>query len=233
MNFKMEQTPHRQVYNLLIGLVAPRPIAWITSMDENGVLNAAPFSAYNYVCTDPPIVAIGVTNRVGRNRPTQGQPRTTSAAPASSSSTSSTEDLIEQMNICATDFPAGVNELEMAALSTVPSSVVKVPRIAQAHAALECREHSTHRNRPLPHHPRPGRRHVCRRPVPHTRTQRLRPLHQGGRTPRYWPHERPRKLRPHPATASSPSPASPTKNGKTANANIPPDPAPSYNNPLS
>jgi flavin reductase (DIM6/NTAB) family NADH-FMN oxidoreductase RutF len=47
------------------------------------------------------------------------------------------------MNITATDFPAGVNELEMAGLTTAPSSLIKVPRIAQAHAALECVEHST------------------------------------------------------------------------------------------
>ena len=50
------------------------------------------------------------------------------------------DDLLEKMNICATDFPAGVNELEMAGLTTAPSSVVKVPRIAEAHAALECIE---------------------------------------------------------------------------------------------
>jgi flavin reductase (DIM6/NTAB) family NADH-FMN oxidoreductase RutF len=54
-----------------------------------------------------------------------------------------TEDLIEKMNICATDFPDGVNELEMAGLTTAPSSVVKVPRIAEAHAALECTEFTT------------------------------------------------------------------------------------------
>jgi flavin reductase (DIM6/NTAB) family NADH-FMN oxidoreductase RutF len=47
------------------------------------------------------------------------------------------------MNICATDFPADVNELEMAGLTTAPSLVVKVPRIAEAHAALECREFTT------------------------------------------------------------------------------------------
>jgi flavin reductase (DIM6/NTAB) family NADH-FMN oxidoreductase RutF len=47
------------------------------------------------------------------------------------------------MNICATDFPAGVSELEMANLEAAPSAVVKVPRIASAHAALECREHTT------------------------------------------------------------------------------------------
>jgi len=47
------------------------------------------------------------------------------------------------MNICATDFPEGVNELEMAGLETTPSSIVKVPRIRSAHASLECVEHST------------------------------------------------------------------------------------------
>ncbi len=47
------------------------------------------------------------------------------------------------MNVCATDFPAEVNELEMAGLTTAPSHVVKVPRIAEAHAALECREFTT------------------------------------------------------------------------------------------
>jgi flavin reductase (DIM6/NTAB) family NADH-FMN oxidoreductase RutF len=54
-----------------------------------------------------------------------------------------TEDLMPGMNICATDFPAEVDELEMAGLTTTPSQVVKVPRIAQAHAALECKEFTT------------------------------------------------------------------------------------------
>ena len=139
MIFEMEKTPHRQVYNLLIGLVAPRPIAWVTSMDEDGRLNAAPFSAYNYLCTDPPIVGMGVTNRPGRD----ALPKDTARNIRSTGEfviNVVTEDLLEKMNICATDFPAGVNELEMAGLTTAPSSVVKVPRIADAHAALECRE---------------------------------------------------------------------------------------------
>ena len=63
MNFDIEKTTHKKVYNLLIGLVAPRPIALVTSMDEHGGLNAAPFSAYNYLSTDPPIIGLGVTDR--------------------------------------------------------------------------------------------------------------------------------------------------------------------------
>ena len=142
MNFEMEKTPARQVYNLLIGLVAPRPIAWVTSMDQNGNLNAAPFSSYNYLCTDPPIVGIGVTNRPGRDAVPKDTARNIRRTGEFVINVV-TEDLIERMNICATDFPAGMNELEMAGLTTAPSSVVKVPRIAEAHAALECSEFTT------------------------------------------------------------------------------------------
>src|SRR5437660_1050349 len=63
MVFDMEKPRGRESYNLLIGLVAPRPIALVTSMNEDCRLNAAPFSSYNYLCTDPPIIGMGVTNR--------------------------------------------------------------------------------------------------------------------------------------------------------------------------
>ncbi len=142
MEFPVETLAHRQIYNLLIGLVAPRPIALVTSADTDGSLNAAPFSAFNYLCTDPPVVALGVTNRPDANfvpKDTARNIRRTHEFVVNIV----TEDIAEAMNVCATDFPAGVNELEMAGLTTTPSSVVSVPRIAQAHAALECREHST------------------------------------------------------------------------------------------
>lgn len=142
MHFEMETTPHRQIYNLLIGLVAPRPIAWVTSMDAEGRLNAAPFSAYNYLCTDPPVVGMGVTNRPGEEQLPKDTARNIRRTGEWVINVV-TEDLIQHMNICATDFPAGVNELEMAGLATANSSIVKVPRIAQAHAALECRELTT------------------------------------------------------------------------------------------
>jgi flavin reductase (DIM6/NTAB) family NADH-FMN oxidoreductase RutF len=140
VKFDVEKAKPREIYNLLIGLVAPRPIALITSMDENGGLNAAPFSAYNYLCTDPPIVGIGVANRP------EHQPKDTAHNIRRTGEfviNVVTEDIAPQMNICATDFPAEVSELEMANLETAPSAVVKVPRIASAHAALECREHTT------------------------------------------------------------------------------------------
>lgn len=142
MKFDVETAKPREIYNLLIGLVAPRPIALITSMDEKGGLNAAPFSAYNYLCTDPPIVGIGVTNRPGEERIPKDTARNIRRTGEFVVNVV-TEDIAQQMNICATDFPAGTSELEMANLQTTPSTVVQVPRIASAHAALECREHTT------------------------------------------------------------------------------------------
>ncbi|MDR3746412.1 MAG: flavin reductase family protein [Acidobacteriaceae bacterium] len=142
MKFEMDKTPARQIYNLLIGLISPRPIAWVTSMDENGKLNAAPFSAYNYLCTDPPIVGLGVANRSGRGAVPKDTARNIRRMGEFVINVV-TEDLLDKMNITATEFPADVSELEMAGLTTAPSSVVKVPRIAEAHAALECTEFTT------------------------------------------------------------------------------------------
>jgi flavin reductase (DIM6/NTAB) family NADH-FMN oxidoreductase RutF len=142
MNFDLSQASPRAAYNLMIGLVTPRPIALITSLDLTGQINAAPFSAYNYLGSDPAIVAIGVGNRpapgvIGKD--TAQNIRNVREFVINVVN----ESIAEAMNICAVDFPPRVNELEKAGLTTVPSSVVKVPRIAEAPAALECRELTT------------------------------------------------------------------------------------------
>lgn len=142
MHFDAETIPTSHIYKLLVGLVAPRPIALITSMDENGRLNAAPFSAYNYLCTDPPIIGIGVTNRPGEPavpKDTARNIRRTGEFVVNVV----TEDIAEKMNICATDFPAEISEVDMAGFTTTPSEKVGPPRLTEAHAALECREHTT------------------------------------------------------------------------------------------
>jgi flavin reductase (DIM6/NTAB) family NADH-FMN oxidoreductase RutF len=142
MQFDVEKIPGSDTYKLLVGLVAPRPIALITSMDEQGRLNAAPFSAYNYLCTDPPIVGIGVTNRPADRfvpKDTARNIRRTGEFVVNVV----TEDIAEKMNICATDFPAEMSEVEIAGFTTTPSQKVKPPRLAEAHAALECREYTT------------------------------------------------------------------------------------------
>jgi flavin reductase (DIM6/NTAB) family NADH-FMN oxidoreductase RutF len=142
MKFDFEAIPISQIYKLLVGLVAPRPIALITSVNEEGQLNAAPFSAYNYLCIDPPIVGIGVTNRPGAPHVPKDTARNIRRTGEFVVNVV-TEDIAEKMNFCATDFPAELNEVELAGFTTAPSEKVKVPRLAEAHAAMECREFTT------------------------------------------------------------------------------------------
>ena len=142
MNFDLSKTAVHHTYNLLIGLVAPRPIAWITSMNLAGQLNAAPFSAYNYMGMDPPIVAIGVGNRPGPGivgKDTAQNIRNTREFVINVVN----EAVAEAMVVSAVDFPPEINALEIAHLKTEPSLLVKVPRIAAAPASLECREITT------------------------------------------------------------------------------------------
>jgi len=142
MDIELAHATTRQIYNLLIGLVAPRPIAWITSMNPEGRLNAAPFSAYNYMGMDPPVVAVGVANRPGPGsvgKDTAQNIRNTGEFVINVVN----ETVAEAMNFTAIDFPSDVDELSLAQLKTEPSLVVKVPRIASAPASLECREITT------------------------------------------------------------------------------------------
>ena len=142
MDLILANTNTQEIYDLMNGLVAPRPIAWITSMNLAGQLNAAPFSAYNYMGMDPPIVAVGVANRPGPSaigKDTAQNIRNTGEFVINVVN----EAVAQAMNITAIDFPSDVNELKIAHLETEPSQVVKVPRIKSAPASLECREITT------------------------------------------------------------------------------------------
>ena len=142
MNFDLQTAPADHAYKLMVGLIAPRPIALITTLNEDGSVNTAPFSAYNYLCTDPPIVGVGVADRPDQAmvpKDTARNIRRTGEFVVNVV----TEDIAEKMSFCSCDFPAGVSEAELAGLTLTPSQALKTPRLAEAHAALECREHTT------------------------------------------------------------------------------------------
>ncbi len=134
-------------YNLTIGLVAPRPIALVTTLDAAGQVNAAPYSAFNYMCVDPVLVVLGVANRSDKDqvsgRPVPKDTAQNIRARGEFVVHVVNEALAEAMNVCAIDFPPGISEIAEAGLTTVPSRRVAVPRIAEAPACLECREVTT------------------------------------------------------------------------------------------
>lgn len=130
----------RQRYKLMIGTVVPRPIALVTSVDEEGRVNAAPFSFFNCLSADPAIVALGVENHPDMAfKDTARNIRLTEEFTINIVS----DALLERMNICAVPFPSTVDELEQAGLTAVPGTHVKSPWIAEAPASLECRRYIT------------------------------------------------------------------------------------------
>jgi len=108
MIFDVEKIKARETYNLLIGLVAPRPIALVTSMNEEAEWNSAPFSLVQLPLYRSPIIGMGVMNRPASDF----VPKDTAAKyPADGGVCGERGDRgyrRQQMNICATDFPAGV-----------------------------------------------------------------------------------------------------------------------------
>jgi flavin reductase (DIM6/NTAB) family NADH-FMN oxidoreductase RutF len=117
-------------------LVVPRPIAWVSTQNPNGLVNLAPFSFFNAVGSDPLYVVLGL----GRNP--DGQPKDTENNIKSSGElviNLVTEDLFDAMNISAADFPPERSELEAAKVHAAPSVLIQTPRVAEAQVSLECR----------------------------------------------------------------------------------------------
>jgi flavin reductase (DIM6/NTAB) family NADH-FMN oxidoreductase RutF len=140
MEFDFEGEDLAQAYKLLSGLVTPRPIAWVTTVDEEGRVNAAPFSFFNVFGSRPPIVGFAPGDR------SPGVPKDTAKNLRRTGSfvvNLANEALAEAMVACAASLPAGENELERVGLTTKPSVTVKAPRIAEAPVSLECCEWST------------------------------------------------------------------------------------------
>ena len=129
-----------QNYKLLTNIVVPRPIAWVTSTSPEGVVNLAPFSFFNAIGSDPLLVMISVAHNsdgsmkhTGRNIVASGEFVVNMV----------TGELVDAMNLTAADFPDEESELNAAGLHEAPSERVRVPRVAEARAALECKLHST------------------------------------------------------------------------------------------
>jgi flavin reductase (DIM6/NTAB) family NADH-FMN oxidoreductase RutF len=135
MLFDLTTLKDENAYKLLVSTVVPRPIAWVTTQDIDGTVNAAPFSFFNAVSGKPPVVAIGIGGRApGDLKDTGGNIRRTGQFVVNLVSNA----LAEKMNITAIEFGKEVHELEQAGLTTAPSTHVKPPRIAESPVSFEC-----------------------------------------------------------------------------------------------
>ena len=140
MEFDLRRLGGRDRYKLLAGVVVPRPIALVTTVDAGGAVNAAPFSFFNVMGSDPPLVALGIGDRAA------GVPKDSArniAATGEFVVNLVDESMAQKMNVCAVDFPAGTDEIACAGLTRTAASHVRPPRIAESRVALECREAQT------------------------------------------------------------------------------------------
>ena len=133
-----DQITSYQRYKLMASLIVPRPIALVTTLGANGVVNAAPFSMFNMIGEDPPILMISI------NRLTDGRLKDTAANILHNGQFvvhMSDEPLAQRMHACGEAFPSQVSELEAVGLTPVPSHTVLPPRIQEAPIAFECEIH--------------------------------------------------------------------------------------------
>jgi flavin reductase (DIM6/NTAB) family NADH-FMN oxidoreductase RutF len=136
---------HSELYGLLLNAVGPRPIAWVSTMSASGELNLAPFSFFNAVCIDPPLLAFA---------PGLRQPKEPAAGQGEAKDTLRnvretkefvvnivTYDLAEAMNLTSGEYDSSVNEFEVAKVTPQPSTSVRPPRVAESPVSFECKLH--------------------------------------------------------------------------------------------
>jgi flavin reductase (DIM6/NTAB) family NADH-FMN oxidoreductase RutF len=140
VTFDFRKLSARERYKLMIGTVVPRPIALVTTVDPIGRINAAPFSFFNCLSADPPILALGVENHPDMSfKDTALNIRLTEVFTVNIVSRA----IAEAMHICAAPFAADRDELAAAGLTAMPGTEVASPWIKEAPAAFECRRHVT------------------------------------------------------------------------------------------
>ena len=129
---------HADNYKLLTNLVVPRPIAWVSSLGDDGVVNLAPFSFFNAVGADPLFVVISIGQR------DDGAPKDTARNITSRRDfvvNLVTEELLGAMNVSSVEFPPDESELVAAGVHAAASERIESPRLAEALVSMECTLH--------------------------------------------------------------------------------------------
>jgi flavin reductase (DIM6/NTAB) family NADH-FMN oxidoreductase RutF len=135
MQVDISQSPTLDVYHLLVGIVTPRPIAWVTSVNAAGVVNLAPFSFFNAFGANPPVIVFSPTlRRDGSKKDTLRNVEANGEFVLNAA----VESLAEQINLSSKEVPPEESEIKLTGLHTFPSVKVKPPRLAEAPVNMEC-----------------------------------------------------------------------------------------------
>lgn len=134
MQISVKDTDSGTLYKLLTGLVIPRPIGWISTVDENGINNLAPFSFFNVIGEDPPHVMFSTVRTGNKNKDTLNNVLNNKQFVVNLV----TEDLVEQVNKTSEMVDSTIDEFELANLTPLSSELIKPMRVKEAKAHFEC-----------------------------------------------------------------------------------------------
>jgi flavin reductase (DIM6/NTAB) family NADH-FMN oxidoreductase RutF len=127
---------HQEIEKLLVGVILPRPIAFVSTLSVDGVANLAPFSFFTAVCPRPPVICF--CNSVRRDGTKKDTVRNVEATGEFVVNVVS-EEIATQMVACSGDYPADVSEFGICGLTPIPSDLVKPPRVKESHVQMECK----------------------------------------------------------------------------------------------
>ena len=135
MNIDPNEIGKKEAYNLFTSVIVPRPIAWVTTLNESGSMNAAPFSFFMGVTIHPPRLAFSVSSR-------KGEPKDSARNIIRNKEfvvNLVTQSTVTAMNITSVDYEYGIDELQQANLSTGESEKISTPYIKESPVNMECR----------------------------------------------------------------------------------------------
>jgi flavin reductase (DIM6/NTAB) family NADH-FMN oxidoreductase RutF len=145
MNVSPTEVSHSELYGILLNSVAPRPIAWVSTLSAAGRSNLAPFSFFNAMCVDPPLLGFAP----GLRQPKQGdgahgEPKDTLRNIRETKEfvvNVVTHGLLQPMNVTSGEYDPSVNEFELAKVTPAPSKLVRPARVAESPVSFECKLH--------------------------------------------------------------------------------------------
>jgi len=125
-----------EVYSYLVGIVSPRPIGWVTTVDLEGQVNLAPYSFFNMFGANPPVVVFSPTlRRDGSKKDTLLNVEATGEFVLNAA----VESLVDAVNLSSSELAHGESEVDLTGMKLLPSTIVKPPRVAASPAHIECR----------------------------------------------------------------------------------------------
>ena len=140
MQFDFAEVSPRDRYKLLVSTVVPRPIAWVVTQSAAGVVNAAPYSFFNAVGGDPPLLVVSIDGLGdGRRKDTANNIRQNGQFVVNLVNNAAAEAMV----VTAVDFPPETSEVVEAGLAVLPSTRITPPRLANSPVAFECEHYQT------------------------------------------------------------------------------------------